>query len=50
MATTRRWRSGSMAKAVDLKHRRDDWAVHIFGEHHKEADAWAEKGALGLKD
>ena len=21
----------------------NDWAIHIFSEHNREADAWAEK-------
>ena len=36
--------------AVNLRRREDDWVVHIFREHHKEARAWAEKGASGLRE
>ena len=35
-----RWERG-----VDLRHRVDDWASHIFREHNEEADSWA-----GLRD
>ena len=37
-------------RAVDLKNRGDDCAVHIIREHNKEADAWAGKGARGREE
>ena len=37
-------------RGVDLRRRADDWAIHIFGEHDKEADTWAEKGVRGQQE
>ena len=36
------------SKDVNLRRRVNYWAVHIFREHNKEADAWAEKWARGI--
>ena len=38
------------ARSPELKISEGDWAVHIFREHNKEADAGADKGARGLVD
>ena len=37
-------------KGVDLRRRVDNWAVHIFREHNKEAVAWVERGVGGRID
>ena len=29
---------------ADMKATANDWTVHIFREHNREADAWAAKG------
>ena len=34
------------SKAVNMRVRKGDWAVHIFREHNKEGDAWAEQKVL----
>ena len=34
------------SKAANLRVREGDWAVHIFREHNKEGDGWAEKKVL----
>ena len=31
-----------------VEEKQDDWAIHIFLEHRKEADAWAENETRGL--
>ena len=38
------------ARGVHSRQRTAEWATHIFREHHKEAHAWAEKGAKGQVD
>ena len=37
-------------RGVDPRRRVADWAVHIFREHHKEADFWAWKGVKGREE
>ena len=37
-------------RGLDLRHRVADWAVHIFREHHKEADSGAVKGDKGCEE
>ena len=37
-------------RGVDLRGRVADWAVHIFREYNREADAWAGKGVKGREE
>ena len=38
------------ARRQNCETKKGDWAVHIFREHNKEADAWVEEGAGGEKN
>ena len=33
---------------MTTQEKQDDWAIHIFLEHSKEADAWSENETRGL--
>ena len=35
---------------VHLRQRTADWDTHVFREHNKEANLWADKGAKGRVD
>ena len=37
-------------RGVELCRRVDHWAVHIYREHSKDADAWAERGERNWTD
>ena len=38
---------GWWGRGVHLRQRTADWATHVFREHNKEADLWADKGPKG---
>ena len=50
MAKTQNLLRDWWGRRVHLRQRAAEWATHIFREHNKEADAWAEESAEGQVD